>query len=272
MTITSRLLACTAIGPVIGLLATPAWAQDDSASRSKSDYNVMIGIGPKTKPSYPGADENKVIPLPVVNLWRDSERFPVSTPDENFGIAVIGKRGKTSFGPTLGFATQRKGKDAIAGLSDVKFGVEAGGFAETFVAPMFRLRGELRQGIGAHKGLTGDLAADLVVRSADDKVTATIGPRMRWASGKYNRAFFGVDNRDAAATGLPYYRPGSGVYAYGAMAGAYYNFNPTWGMFGFAGYDRLTGDAAKSPIVTHIGSRDQYSAGIAVTYRFKVKR
>ncbi|MBN9789478.1 hypothetical protein DMP17_12825 [Pseudonocardia sp. TMWB2A] len=272
MTITSRLLACTAIG----LVATPAWAQDssqsDTAPRKKSDYNVMIGIGPKTKPSYPGADENKIIPLPVVNVWRDSERFPVSTPDENFGLAVIGKRGQTSFGPTLGFATQRKGKDAIQGLSDVKFGMEAGAFAETYLAPMFRLRGELRQGIGAHKALTGDVAADFVVRTSDDKVTATIGPRMRWASGKYNRAFFGVDTADAAATGLPYYRPRGGVYAYGAMAGAYYNFNPSWGMFGFAGYDRLTGDAAKSPIVTHIGSRDQYSAGIAVTYRFKVKR
>lgn len=238
----------------------------------KSDYNIMIGMGPRTKAAFPGADHNKILPLPIVNVWRDSERFPVSTPDESFGLALIGKRGRASFGPTLSFATQRKGKDAIEGLSDVGFGVEVGGFVETFVAPMLRVRGEMRQSIGGHKGLTADLSVDGVVRSANDKLTVTIGPRMRWANGKYNRAFFGVDTEDATATGLSYYRPKSGVYAYGVMTGAYYQFNDQWGAFGFAAYDRLTGDAAKSPIVTEIGSRNQFSAGIAATYKFKIKR
>ena len=270
------------------LIATPALAQQgqsdaqDSAQApsnvvdgllgGKSDYNIMVGIGPRTKAAFPGADHNKVLPLPVVNVWRDSERFPVSTPDESFGLALIGKRGRTSFGPTFGFATQRKGKDAIEGLSDVNFGVELGGFAETFIAPALRVRGEVRQGIGAHKGLTADASIDGVIRSANDKLTLTVGPRVRWANAKYNRSYFGVDTEDAAATGLDYYKPGSGLYAYGAMAGSYYQFNDTWGVFGFAGYDRLTGDAAKSPIVTEVGSRNQFSAGIAATYKFKVKR
>lgn len=271
----------TAFGPrflvttALFSLATPALAQEDGGSttkKEKSDYNVMVGVGPKLKPSYPGADDSKFIPLPIVNAWRDSERFPVSTPDESFGIALIGKRGRTSFGPTMGFATQRKGKDAIKGLSDVDFGVEVGGFAETFLAPMVRLRGEVRQGIGAHKGLTADIAADAVIRTDDDKLSITIGPRARWASSKYNRAYFGVDTDDAAATGLPYYRPKSGIYAYGAVAGAYYQFNDKWGVYGFGGYDRLTGDAGKSPIVSQTGSRDQFTAGIAATYRFKIKR
>lgn len=270
------------------IIASPAFAQEadgntqensaastnvvDDLLKGKSDYNVMVGIGPRTKAAFPGADHNKVLPLPVVNVWRDSERFPISTPDESFGLALIGKRGRTSFGPTFGFATQRKGKDAIEGLSDVGFGVELGGFAETFVAPMLRVRGEVRQAIGAHKGLTADMSVDGVVRSQNDKLTVTVGPRVRWGNGKYNRGYFGVDAEDAAATGLDYYKPSSGLYAYGAMTGAYYQFNDQWGMFGYAGYDRLTGDAAKSPIVTEVGSRNQFSAGIAATYKFKIKR
>lgn len=274
--------AATALS--LSLLSSPVLAQetqdatDDSGNivsdiiGGKSDYNIMIGVGPRTKPSYPGADENKILPLPVINAWRDSERFPVSTPDESFGIALIGKRGKTSFGPTLSFATQRKGDDAIEGLSDVGFGMEAGAFGETYLGKYFRIRGELRQGLGGHKGLTGDLAADAVFRTANDKFTGTLGPRLRWGNGKYNRAFFGVNEEDAAATGLDYYRPKSGIYAYGAMAGAYYQLSDRWGLFGYAGYDRLQGDAADSPIVRDIGSRDQYSAGIAATYTFKIKR
>jgi outer membrane protein len=43
-------------------------------------------------------------------------------------------------------------------------------------------------------------------------------------------------------------------------------------MFGFARYERLVGDAAKSPIVRDFGSRDQLSAGIGLNYTFTIKR
>lgn len=252
-----------------GLLATPASAQEDTG---KSDLNIMVGMGLKTRPSFPGSGENKIGALPVVNIWRGSEEFPVETPDESFGFTLIGKRGKTSFGPTLTFATQRKGEDAITGLSDVKFGVEAGGFAETYLGPMVRLRTEVRQGLGAHKGLTADGALDLIARSPGDKLVGTIGPRVRWGNSRYTRAYFGVGPQESVATGLAPYRPKGGLYAYGVMAGAYYKLSPKWGLFGFAGYDRLTGNAADSPIVTQIGSRNQFSTGIAATYTFQVKR
>ena len=41
-------------------------------------------------------------------------------------------------------------------------------------------------------------------------------------------------------------------------------------MFGFARYERLVGDAAKSPIVREFGSRNQLSAGIGLSYTFTV--
>lgn len=268
----ARLMILAASAIIATSTAHPAFAQTASAGDDKPDLNVMIGIGPKTKPAFPGASDNKIIPLPVVNIWRDNEKLPVETPDESFGVALIGKRGKTAFGPTLAFATQRKGKDAVVGLSDVKFGMEVGGFAETYLNSMIRLRGEMRQGLGAHKALTADLSGDMVVRTEDDRVVATIGPRLRWGSGGYNRAYYGVTPTEATVTGLAPYRPDSGIYAYGAMAGVNYRFSDQWGVYGFAGYDRLTGPAADSPIVRTLGSRNQFSTGIAATYTFKVRR
>jgi outer membrane protein len=44
------------------------------------------------------------------------------------------------------------------------------------------------------------------------------------------------------------------------------------GIFGFARFDRLVGDAGKSPIVRELGSRGQVSAGLGVTYTFTMNK
>ena len=93
----------------------------------------------------------------------------------------------------------------------------------------------------------------------------TAGPRLRWGSAKYNRTYFGV-----AGPGIPGYAPydpDSGIYAVGAVAGLRLPLGRTLGLYGYVGYDRLTGKAAHSPIVA-AGSRDQFSGGVALTYRF----
>jgi outer membrane protein len=43
-------------------------------------------------------------------------------------------------------------------------------------------------------------------------------------------------------------------------------------MFGYARYERLVGDAAKSPIVRDLGTRNQLSGGLGVSYTFIMKR
>ena len=103
-----------------------------------------------------------------------------------------------------------------------------------------------------------------------DTYVLSIGPRARWSDDRYQRAYFGVTPAVAAATGLPAYDPGGGFHAIGAVAGLTYQFDRNWGLYGYAGYDRLIGDAADSPIVRAFGSRDQFSAGIGLSYSFDV--
>jgi outer membrane protein len=120
--------------------------------------------------------------------------------------------------------------------------------------------------------LTGDFAADLVIRGGPkedgggESAVATVGPRLRWGSSKYTRAYFGVPTPAPIFTS---YEPDGGIYAVGAVAGLRLPLGRTFGLYGYLGYDRLTGDAADSPIV-QAGSRDQYSAGLALTYRFTI--
>jgi outer membrane protein len=54
--------------------------------------------------------------------------------------------------------------------------------------------------------------------------------------------------------------------------GVTYALNNRWGLFGFARYERLLGDAAKSPIVRELGSRNQLSGGIGLNYTFVIRR
>ena len=98
----------------------------------------------------------------------------------------------------------------------------------------------------------------------------SLGPRLLFSDGRYQRAYFGVTPAASLASGLPVYRPGSGIYGVAVASGVTYTLNDRWGLFGFGRYERLVGDAARSPIVRELGSRNQISAGIGLNYTFRM--
>jgi outer membrane protein len=129
----------------------------------------------------------------------------------------------------------------------------------------------LLKGLGGHRGFVGSLGADYIARDGDEYVFS-IGPRVLISNGRYQRAYFGVDSGAALATGLPVYRPDGGVHAVAMTSGLSYQFGPQFGMFGYARYERLVGDAGKSPIIKEFGSRNQLSGGLGLSYTFTVQR
>ncbi len=247
----------------------PATAQESEQPRTRT---VLLGGVIDWRPAFPGADSRDMGFFPLIAVWNEGERMPVETPDESFGVNFIGDDEGVSAGVAATFSPRRRPRDVGLDVRKVGFGVEAGAFTQAWLGEHVRLRTEVRQGIGGHDSLTADIAADLVHRSADDNVLLTAGPRLRWGSGGYNRAYFGVTADEALATGLAAFRPDAGVYAYGAVASAHVHVTPAIGLYGYAGYDRLTGDAARSPLVRAVGSRDQLSFGVGLSYRFQVNR
>lgn len=249
--------------------AMPATAQEQADS-GKPGYNVLVGAGPRIAPAYPGSGTSEWSAFPSIEVWEAGTPFPVEAADEGIGPILVGERLGTGIGVTVAIAPTRS-RDDVPGLDKVGFGVEAGGFAQTFLGQSLRLRAELRQAIGSHKGLVGDLMADAVIRAGGDRFVLTAGPRVRWGNGRFHRGLFGVDSADSLASGLPTYRPGGGIYAYGGQANAHLFFGERLGLNPYVRYDRLVGDAANSPIVRN-GSRYQLEAGAALTYRFRVRR
>ena len=262
------LLIASAAVALLPSAALAQQAQDTQEEQAASGHRVRIGLGAKIEPDYIGADGTHIAPMFKVNVARGTNQFKFSAPDDGPSIAVVSSNG-FSFGPTLNLESKRKESDVGAPVGKVKGTIEAGAFAQYEADDSWRIRGDLRKGLNGHDGLVGSVGADKIWRDGD-KYVFSIGPRVLWGDSKYERAYFEVTPAAALATGLPVYRPSSGLHAVALASGLNYQFNDRFGMFGFGRYERLVGDAAKSPIVREFGSRNQLSAGIGLNYTFNV--
>lgn len=260
------MLAATALPLLIAGWSASAAAQDGEEGEKKEPRRIRVGLGAQFVPSYPGADGHSLRPLVDVSVSRGSKPFGFEAPDESFGPSLI-KEGGLEIGPALNFEGSRTAKDVGAALDKVPFTFEAGAFVQYAFGPKFRVRAEARKGLGGHDGWTGLAGADFVARNGDDWLFS-IGPRLTVSDGRYHRAYFGVTAPESVRTGLALYRPGGGIQAVGATAGFLTRLSKRFGLYSYAKYDRLTGDAADSPVVRGFGSRDQLSGGLALTYTF----
>jgi outer membrane protein len=247
------------VAALLGSLWTvPAAAQDGE--------RVRVALGPQLTPSYPGADGVSLRPFGDLSRAKGDEPFVFEAADDSFSVTLL-TLDKLQIGPAIGFEGNRSGRDTDGALPGVGFTVEVGGFAQYDLGDSLRLRGEVRQGVGGHHGLVANIGADYVARRGDDWLFS-IGPRVTLTNDRYNRAFFGVAPGQATS-GLPAYDARGGVEAVGVTAGYLRQFGAHWGVYGYAKYDRLVGDAAGSPVVARYGSKDQPSVGLALTYSFR---
>lgn len=245
------------------VMAVPVYAQEAASTSSK---RTRIILGPQLSPAWPGASDLSVGPFIDLSRERVGTPFEFEAADESFGGPLF-HSGRFAFGPSFGFVGKRTAAKVGANLPNVGFTVEAGGFAQISLNPSVRIRAEARKGLGGHGGLVSELSADYIARKGDDWLFS-IGPRVSLSDGKYQRAYFGVSPSAASASGLGAYDPGSGVHAVGLTAGYLRQLSPRWGLAAYARYDRMVGDAARSPVVRALGSRDQPSVGLALSYTF----
>ena len=137
------------------------------------------------------------------------------------------------------------------------------------MTPWLRTRAEVRQGFGGHHGVVSDLTADIVV-PVTPKLTLSGGPRLTLATDKAQDPYYSVTASQAVSSGLPVYTAKGGVQSWGLGAQARYTWSPQWAAYTYLEYQRLSGDAANSPLVSLRGSRDQIQVGTGVTYSFDV--
>lgn len=240
-------------------------------------WSVSVGAGVLATPSYLGDDAYQLRAVPNIKVTYGDSFFASI---EGIGYRLIDGQGwragpivKYDFGRDEDgdspFLVAGDKTDDLNGLGDVDGTVEVGGFVEYGFRP-FTAKVELRQGIGGHEGLVGEVGLDyggrLVV--SDQMVIFSIGPDVSIVDQNYNEAFFGVDAGQSAASGLDAFEAGGGVLSYGVGGTVIIPFTDKVSAVTFARYQRLAGDAADSSLVQDRGSENQGAIGLFLNYRF----
>ncbi|WP_448956101.1 MipA/OmpV family protein [Labrys neptuniae] len=278
----SSFLAC--FGLAAGLFLPGALAHADenapyallnfsSQPNAGPDWIITLGAGVQYGPSFEGSSKTSVSVLPSdLDIRRAGEPASWGAPDDAFSFTLFEANG-FSIGPAADLRSGRSRSDErrLAGIRSVPATVDAGLFLEYWlIANRLRTHIELRQAVRSKQGLVADLAADWV--QPYDAFTFSIGPRLSLANGTYMRTSFSVTQADALQNTLvtPYHAS-AGIKSVGALASVSYQFSPAWKATLYTKYERLTGDAADSPITRRIGSPDQNIVGLNLSYSFGVK-
>lgn len=235
------------------------------------DWIVTVRAKALLSPDYPGAKDLGFIAYPALSLRKASTPATFSAPDDNISLALF-DRGWLKAGPVGKFIPRRCACDhpELFGIHNVGWGVELGGFVEIWPSDRFRTRFELRQGIGGHGGLVGTITADFVQPFGN--WTFSLGPRLNIVSNQFANTYFSVTPWEAAFNGRATpFKASGGFESIGATAAATYQWSPSWATTGFVRYERLVGDAGRSPISGVLGSRNQWTIGGNIAYSFSMK-
>lgn len=258
-----------AAGVMAAMLSVPAQAQE-AFSFLSGEWLVTVKGNITASPSWPGSSDLSVLPYPSLSIRRAGTPQSFGAPDDAISFALY-DIGWLKAGPAAKFLGARRAADhrELTGMRDVDWTLEAGGFLEFWPIEKLRTRLELRYGFLGHRGVVGDAGADWVERFG--AWTLSGGPRLKLASNRFADSYFSVTAAEAALNGRVTAFDAKGGLVSAGLAGAVsYDWTPQWRTTVHARWDRLTGDAGKSPIPTQLGSRNQFTLGATVAYTFPV--
>ena len=258
----------TAAASVLLLLAPAAAGAGEGASGWLSgDWYLTVGVTGLSAPNFEGGRKYLLSAQPIVSLGKAGGEARFSSRNDNISLGLY-DNGAVRAGLTGKFLFARDNDaDELKGLDPVKWGGEAGAFAEFYPMDWMRVRGEVRHGIRAHNGVVADFAADAFY-DVTPEIRLSGGPRLSLASADYFDTYYGVSAAEAARSGLGEYRPGSGVRSVGVGGAVTWKVTDPVTASLFGEYTRLAGPAAASTLVKERGSADQFMVGVSTTYRF----
>jgi outer membrane scaffolding protein for murein synthesis (MipA/OmpV family) len=235
----------------------------------------MIGGGLGSTTDYAGGKDRFVGAVPGVRYVTDGGRlFELYGPYAQFDLGGIAG---LQYGPAISLRLGRNNVDdpVVSQVHEIHTTVEGGGFIgyeyEHPGSVPYRLRGSVtvmtNAGVvytGARVSVNGSFWMPLYRR-----VFAGAGVGASWVSQGFNQVYFGVTQDDSARSGLPVFSPSGGLEQMTGWLAAIYQFDKHWFGGAMIYYQRVSGSAADSPIVTQRGNRNQITYGAGIAYAFK---
>lgn len=278
------LLACTtpieAYAQSAGSDADPTQLANVPPEDTSRERQIMVGAFMAYSPAYLGADEYQLMAGPNIQVRYDRAFLSLQ---DGLGYDLVRSSGWRA-GPTISLRQPRRQSgnsplmiagertDDLRGLGTIKASADVGGFV-AYERGAFAAKLDVRQATNTDLGLIATLSARYtamipIASRPGPPAIFSIGPRVSFVDDKYNQAYFGITAEQSARSGLREYRANGGLLSAGIGASAIVPLSSRISAMVLAGYDRLTDDAARSPLVEDRGSRDQATVGLGLVYRF----
>ena len=119
-----------------------------------------------------------------------------------------------------------------------------------------------------HSGTVGELGVNAIYRPTHELILKA-GPRLSFVDSRNFQTYFGVTPAEAGASAFTEFTPKRGFKSEGLDVSARYPFNKNLAAETGAGWDRLVGDAARSPI-TQARSKNQFTLKLGLIRKFQI--
>ena len=230
------------------------------AEANEDEDHTSIGLGAIVTPKYEGGRDLQVKPLPIIDIHQG--RFFADWRN-GVGIKAIHEPWVT-VGMSAVYMPGYKDTSVPPGVGKLGDGAGARLFAEFRFGDFQAIVG----GIKTVSGGTGGFIADLSLNyeyELNDRVSLKAGVLTTWADTKYTDRYFGINQAQSAASGLPEYHPEGGFKDVSFALSANIGLTERTILTVSAGAARILGDAARSPLVQR---RIQPLGVLALTYTF----
>jgi outer membrane protein len=236
-----------------------------SSVQAQPKYSLGGGVG--FAPDYEGSEDYEPVPLLFARAEMPSGQY----------VALEGLSLKANLipdsmwelGPVIQYRMERDDVDngRVDDLSKVDAAVEVGAFGGFKLDPWALYLTAVFDVADGHDGSLVTLRGQFSEKALND-LRITLGASTTWASDDYMEAYFSIDSRDSARSGLDTYDADSGIKDFGIDLSLNYTPWEHWGIITILKYNRLLSDAEDSPVVDDEGNENQFFAGIGVNYRF----
>ncbi len=224
----------------------------------------LAGIALVAGHEYLGSDERKLRFYPILDYQWKNGWFAGTSNGIGYQFATPSMY-QVGLRVTADLGRRESASAALAGMGNIDWSPEIGGFANFNITPEWFLTSSLRYGAGNdHDGMQVDVGAGYTTQLSE-RWRGAVGIAGTYVNAAYMREYFGVSTAQQMTSGYGTYIPGAGWRDIRANASVTWffatDFSATLGL----SVRSLQGKAADSPLV----SEDTPIVGVlAVSYSF----
>lgn len=277
-------LASTMIA--LGLLATPAQAEDDPNDPNQARGHLTAGIGIASVPSYIGSDRNVIVPTVAAQGSVAGRAFQLQ--GTSLFVDLVPHRAETGvkfqIGPIASLRLDRTGSirdTAVEKLGKRKHAIELGGWmgvqkTGVFTSPYDTLGASLsyqRDVAGAHGSYIISPEIDYAT-PLSHRLYVSLSASADYVGKRFGAYYYDIDRGGSTASGLPVYgdadRAGWKDWNASVLVARSITGDLTHGfkVFGTVAYARMLGRYERSPVVAVAGRSSQLSYALGLGYTF----